>query len=281
MQVSGGGVAPLPLTDLPCAVSLLAHDADALLDVVARLDLVDHGDGVVGVADDRLAGLFERQLLAAQEVGAGALALGLEVARGRDVGPLHVVAAAQLAEGLGHGGGKRLEGVREVRRVGNRHGVLGVHVQRARAAHDEQAHVRPSEAVAQVREGGRVLVEGLGRPGAEGVDDGIEAGEVGGLDVHDVLHDGLLGRGPVLAAHERGDVHAAPGGFLHDELACLAVRRDDCDLLHGGVLSSSVAVCHPLPTDMAYCMLFGIDMEVGTILCYRHQMVTIGGYLHE
>ena len=36
--------------------------------MVAGLDLVDHGDGVVGVADDGLAGLVERQLLAAQHL---------------------------------------------------------------------------------------------------------------------------------------------------------------------------------------------------------------------
>lgn len=116
---------------------LLADDADALLDVVAALDLVHHGDGVVGVGDGGLTAAVERELLAAQDVGAGALALGLEVAGGADVGPLHVVALAQLGEGGRHGAGQGLEDLGEVGAVGDGGGVLGVHVEAARAAHDE------------------------------------------------------------------------------------------------------------------------------------------------
>ena len=51
---------------------LLADDADALVDVAAGLDFVYDGDGVVGVADDGLATLVERQLLAAEQVVTGA-----------------------------------------------------------------------------------------------------------------------------------------------------------------------------------------------------------------
>ena len=61
---------------------LLADDADALVDVAAGLDFVYDGDGVVGVADDGLATLVERQLLAAEQVGTGALAIGLKSAAG-------------------------------------------------------------------------------------------------------------------------------------------------------------------------------------------------------
>ena len=43
----------LDLLGDPCEEwGLRADDGDALLDVLAALDLVDHGDGVVGVGDD-------------------------------------------------------------------------------------------------------------------------------------------------------------------------------------------------------------------------------------
>ena len=122
----------------------------------------------------------------------------------------------------------------EVGSVHDALGVLGVDEQGARAAHDQKAHVGSGERVAQVLARGHVPAERLGRPGAEGVDHGVEARQVLGGEVHDVLLDGLLGRGLVLAAHESGHVVSALHGLLHDELAGLAVCCDDCDLLHGG-----------------------------------------------
>ena len=198
--------------------------------MLARLDLVDHGDGVVGITDDRLSIGAERQLFAAEDVTAGALAVCLEVARGRDVGPLDVIARTQFFERLGHGRRQRLEGVGEIRRVGDGNGVLGVDVERARAAYDKQARIGSGEAVAKVRKRGRVLVERFGRPGAERINDGVKARKVRGRDVHDVLDDGLLGACPVPATHEGGDIHTARSGLLHDELAGLAVGCDDCNL---------------------------------------------------
>lgn len=48
---------------------LLAFSADALLKVIARLDLVDHGDGIVGIADDRFTSIGQGQLFASQRRG--------------------------------------------------------------------------------------------------------------------------------------------------------------------------------------------------------------------
>ena len=48
------------------AEPLLAHDADALADVVAGLDLVHHCYGVIGIRDGGLAGCVEDELLAAR-----------------------------------------------------------------------------------------------------------------------------------------------------------------------------------------------------------------------
>lgn len=54
---------------------LLAFSADALLKVIARLDLVDHGDGIVGIADDRFTSIGQGQLFASQDVRSGTLVL--------------------------------------------------------------------------------------------------------------------------------------------------------------------------------------------------------------
>ena len=59
-----------------------------MLDVLAALDLVDHGDGVVGVGDDGLVLAVERELLASELILARALAVSLEVGCRADVGPL-------------------------------------------------------------------------------------------------------------------------------------------------------------------------------------------------
>ena len=67
-----------------------------------------------------------------------------------------------------------------------------------------------------------------GGPGAEGVHDRVEALEVVGGQVEQILDDGVLGGGLVLAAHDGGDVEAAIDGFLDDELAGLAVCCNNC-----------------------------------------------------
>lgn len=81
-----------------------------------------------------------------------------------------------------------------------------------------------------------MLGERVRSPGAERVHDHIEAGEVGRGEVEQVLDDGVLGIGLVLAAHDGGDVMAAAHGRLDDKAAFLAVGGDDCDLelLHDG-----------------------------------------------
>lgn len=135
-----------------------------------------------------------------------------------------------VLELLALSGGKGNERLGEVGAVHDALGVLGVDEQGARAAHDQKAHVGSGERVAQVLARGHVPAERLGRPGAEGVNHDIEAGQVLGGEVHDVLLDGLLGRGLVLAAHESGHVVSALHGLLHDELAGLAVCRHHCDL---------------------------------------------------
>lgn len=157
---------------------LLAFSADALLKVIARLDLVDHGDGIVGIADDRFTSIGQGQLFASQDVRPGTLVLCPEVSGGANVGPFDVAAFAKLAQCLGHGGCERLKGVGEVRSVGDGQGVLGADIERTCTAYDEQANNGAGEAVAEMRERGGVLVESLGRPSDKGIDDGVEAREV-------------------------------------------------------------------------------------------------------
>lgn len=120
--------------------------------MVAAHGLVDHGDGVVGVADGALAAVVHRELLAAQDVAAGAGAVGLEVSGRAEVGPAHVGALAQLVEGLGHGVCQRLVCIGEVGAVGEAGGVLGVGVEAAGTADYEQAGLSAARDVVGVGE---------------------------------------------------------------------------------------------------------------------------------
>lgn len=86
-----------------------------------------------------------------------------------------------------------------------------------------------------------MLGQGLGRPGAEGVDYHVEAGQVGGREVKEVALDDVLGVGPVGLADHGGYLEAAAHGLLHDGAAGLAVGGDDGDfeilrVLHGMLL---------------------------------------------
>ena len=141
---------------------LLAFSADALLKVIARLDLVDHGDGIVGIADDRFTSIGQGQLFASQDVRPGALAQCPEVSGGANVGPFDVAAFAKLAQCLGHGGCERLKGVGEVRSVGDGQGVLGADIERTCTAYDEQANIGAEEAVAEILVLGFVQGAGIG-----------------------------------------------------------------------------------------------------------------------
>lgn len=141
---------------------LLAFSADALLKVIARLDLVDHGDGIVGIADDRFTSIGQGQLFASQDVRPGTLALCPKVSGGANVGPFDVAAFAKLAQCLGHGGCERLKGVGEVRSVGDGQGVLGADIERTCIAYDEQANIGAGEAVAEILVLGFVQGAGIG-----------------------------------------------------------------------------------------------------------------------
>ena len=129
---------------------LLTDNADALAYVVAGFDFVEHSHSKVSVGDDGLSAVVQREFLAAKNVLSGALTIGLEVACGGDVGPADVLSLAKLGEGLGHRKGKRLKGVGEIRGLSDRQRVLGVHVEAARSADDQQASVGAGEDIAQV-----------------------------------------------------------------------------------------------------------------------------------
>ena len=115
---------------------LLTDNADALAYVVAGFDFVEHSHGKVSVRNDGLSALVEREFLSAKNVLAGALAIGLEIASGGNVGPADVLALAELGEGLGHRKGKRLKGLGEVRGLSDRQRLLGVQGEAAGAPHD-------------------------------------------------------------------------------------------------------------------------------------------------
>ena len=120
---------------------LLTDNADALAYMVAGFDFIERCYCKVSVGNDGFSALVHGQLFAAKNVLAGALAIGLEVASGRNVGPADVLALAKLGEGLGHRKGKRLKGLGEFKGLSDRQRVLGVHVEAARSADDQQASV--------------------------------------------------------------------------------------------------------------------------------------------
>ena len=65
-----------------------AHNADALLDVISVLDLIDHGNGIVCIGDNGLSAVIEDKLLAALQVLPGPLSVRLEIPGGADGSPL-------------------------------------------------------------------------------------------------------------------------------------------------------------------------------------------------
>lgn len=108
----------LDLLGDPCKEwGLRADDGDALLDVLAALNLVDHGDGVVGVGDDRLVPAVERELFTGEEILARALAVGLEVGGRADERPLDVIALPELCQFLALCPRNRQEFCREIRAI--------------------------------------------------------------------------------------------------------------------------------------------------------------------
>ena len=72
---------------------LFAYYADALLNVASIYSLIDHCDGVVGVADHALTLGIECQFLAAEDVLAGARTVCPEITGRADISPLDILGA--------------------------------------------------------------------------------------------------------------------------------------------------------------------------------------------
>ena len=116
-----------------------ADDGNALLDMAAVLDFIDHRDGIIRIADDALALAVQRELLTSEDVLARALAVRLEIASRADVRPVHVVAFAELRERFAHRRRKRQELRREVRRILDLRRMRAVEIERACAADNQEA----------------------------------------------------------------------------------------------------------------------------------------------
>ena len=154
-----------------------AHNADALLDVISVLDLIDHGNGIVCIGDNGLSA---------------------------DGSPLHIVSLPELSEGLCHCRSKGLEGIREVLSPGDGCRVCGIDIERTCAAHDKKPDARAGE---EMRQRGAVLGKGLLRPCAEGIDDGVKSLEILPCLIKDVLSDvGLCLGGILFLSPECGDI---------------------------------------------------------------------------
>lgn len=81
---------------------LCSYHADSLLDMIAFLDLIDHGDGIVRIADDALTFAVKRQFLSAEDVLAAAPAICLEISGRADICPLYILTVTKLGESLRH-----------------------------------------------------------------------------------------------------------------------------------------------------------------------------------
>ena len=181
-----------------------AHNADALLDVISVLDLIDHGNGIVCIGDNGLSAVIEDKLLAALQVLPGLLSVRLEIPGGADGSPLHIVSLPELSEGLCHCRSKGLEGIREVLSPGDGCRVCGIDIERTCAAHDKKPDARAGE---EMRQRGAVLGKGLLRPCAEGIDDGVKSLEILPCLIKDVLSDvGLCLGGILFLSPECGDI---------------------------------------------------------------------------
>lgn len=202
-----------------------------LADVSAVLDEVGDRDGVVGVGQGGGAVLADGEALVAQDVGGAPFAFFEEDGGGRDEGPRGVFARREEGGLLRLRAREGAELVGEVRGVEEARAVL-VDEQGARSSDDVEVRSGRGDEVGEVRGRCGVEVEGLGGEGAEGVDDGLEAGEVLGGDVEDVAEDRVRGVRAVLPSDDGGDIVSARDELVGDEAAGLAVGRDDGDL-HG------------------------------------------------
>lgn len=194
--------------------ALLLYGKDALLDggTIGVLSLFDHRDCIVCIADLGLARCIVWNLLAAELIGAGTLAVSLEVCSRGDVGPLDVGALVQLSQRLRHIGYQRLEGVWEVRAVCALFGQCTIHIETAGAADNDKVDIGTRKYICKVLEGDLVLRQGFGGPLAEGADDHVEALEVIGRQIEEILLQGVLCLRLTLAADKRGRIVSALDG---------------------------------------------------------------------
>lgn len=144
--------------------ALLLYGKDALLDggTIGVLSLFDHRDCIVRIADLGLARCIVWNLLAAELIGAGTLAVSLEVCSWGDVGPLDVGALVQLSQRLRDIGYQRLEGVWEVRAVCELFGQCAIHIETAGVADNDKVDIGTRKDICKVLEGDLVLRQGLG-----------------------------------------------------------------------------------------------------------------------
>ena len=218
--------------------------------MIAALDLIDHRDRVVGVADNALALSVELELLACEDVFAGAFTVRLKVTGGADVSPVDVVVFSELIEGdlmrlddghrrLGEGG-----------HVENGLGMLCVHKQTACAAYDHQTGVFAFQQIGEVFYRVGDDVDGLGCPCACRVYDRVKTAQILGGDIKNILGDGVLRCAFVFFSDKGGHVHAAVDGFLDDELACFSVCCYYCDF-HDDILLIVLFVARVCSLDLA------------------------------
>ncbi|MFR0734124.1 MAG: hypothetical protein ACLSHU_07980 [Oscillospiraceae bacterium] len=192
---------------LKCCYSLTT--LDALLNVASIYSLIDHCDGVVGIADHALTLGIECQFLAAEDVLAGARTVCPEITGRADISPLDIPARTKLAQSLCHCCGEGLEDVWEVRAVSHANSVFRIYIQTASAASYNQSSIRAGEDVAQVLQRGAVLGKCFLRPRSERVNHHVKALQVSSSQVEQILFQNLLGHGGIVSTNNGGHIQTS------------------------------------------------------------------------
>lgn len=106
--------------------------------MVAFHGFVDHGNGIIRIADHALAGGIQGQLLTAERVSSGSCAVRLEVGCGADVCPFDITAQTERVKQILMCSCKGLKSIREIGAVCYGERMLRVDEQASGSADDQQ-----------------------------------------------------------------------------------------------------------------------------------------------
>ena len=117
-------------------VHLFSYDTDALLNMIAFFDLINHSDGIVRIADDAFAAAVQRQFFSGKDIFSGAFTISLEISGRADERPLYIISFTQFRQFLALRLCQRQEHGRKVRPVTDNRRMFRIYIQAACSADD-------------------------------------------------------------------------------------------------------------------------------------------------